>query len=453
MNSRVLVVEDDVVTLELLSNGLRAEGFTVSKTDGLAASIQAILESPPHIILADFQLGDGTAFELLAWLKAKDIRIPLLVLTARSGIDFAIETVIHGAERLLTKPIDLGLVTTMVRRTLDDFRNRVKTEASQMVRARYERNPFLGNSPAILKLRKDAERISRSNSTVLIEGETGTGKGVLAHWLHNVGSRSNEAFVDINCAGLSGELLESELFGYQKGAFTGAVVNKVGFIEAAKDGTVFLDEIGDMDPQVQPKILKVVEEKQFYRLGDVHERKVDVRIIAATHRDLKKRVEEAKFREDLYFRINTFCLKVPPLRERLEDIPVITDWLLEQFCWEMKIGSLRISDSARSTLQRYSWPGNIRELRNVLERAAILSEDGVIDKTGLELEASTARNIGTNLSNDNLTLKEMEKRYILHTLESHGGNVTRAAKQLGMPRSTLYAKIQEHDISNQAEMQ
>jgi transcriptional regulator with PAS, ATPase and Fis domain len=315
-----------------------------------------------------------------------------------------------------------------------------------MVRARYERDPFLGKSPAILELSEVIERVSKTDNTVLIQGETGTGKGVLASWLHKIGSRSNEAFVELNCAGLSGELLESELFGHQKGAFTGAVMNKVGFMEAANHGTIFLDEIGDMDSQVQPKILKVVEEKQFYRLGDVHERKVDVRIIAATHRDLKKLVEEGEFREDLYFRISALHLRIPPLRERPEDIPVITDKLLEQISWDMKRGPLRISDNARLTFQRYSWPGNIRELRNVLERAAILSYDGVIDKTGLELDAPARQDLAVNGTVSNLTLKEMEKRYIFQTLASEDGHITRTAKRLGMPRSSLYAKIHEHGL-------
>ena len=269
---------------------------------------------------------------------------------------------------------------------------------------------------------------------------------MLARWLHKMGSRSNAAFVDLNCAGLSSELLESELFGYRKGAFTGAVSDKIGFLEVANHGTLFLDEIGDMAPQVQPKILKVVEEKQFYRLGDAHERKADVQIIAATHCDLKKLAEEGKFRGDLYFRISILCLHIPPLRERREDIPVITNKLLEQFSWDMKRGPLRISDSARLALQQYSWPGNIRELRNVLERAALLSDGGVIHKIGLEFEISDRQNIAAHVPVANLTLKEMEKLYILKTLLSEGGRVTQTARRLGMPRSSLYAKIHEHGL-------
>jgi DNA-binding NtrC family response regulator len=391
-------------------------------------------------------LGDGTAFDLLAWLKQRDIGIPLIVLTAHASINLAVDAVKHGAEHFVPKPVDLGFLTTVLRRTLERLRSLQKDLANNLERARYERDPFLGKSASILELRKAARRMSETKNTLLIQGETGTGKGVLARWLHKTGPRSSEAFVELNCAGLSSTLLESELFGHQKGAFTGAVMNKIGFLEAANHGILFLDEIGDMDLQVQPKILKVVEDKRFYRLGDVHERLVDVQIIGATHRNLKKQVGENEFRSDLFFRISTLTLNIPPLRERLEDLPIITDKLLEQFSWEMKRGPLRISDNARLELRQYSWPGNIRELRNVLERAALLSDDRVIDKTGLEFEFSERQALASDVGMKNLTLKEMEKRHIAQALELEGGRVTRTAKLLGMPRSSLYAKMREHGL-------
>jgi DNA-binding NtrC family response regulator len=440
------VVEDDVLMPEFMAEGLDNGGFKLVRADGLSRSFLEILKSPPDIILANYLLQDGTAFDLLAWLKARDARIPLIVLTEHTSNELAAEAVKNGAEYFISKPVDLGFLTTVLHRTLENFRNIQKDLANELRRARYERDPFLGNSPAIQELKRASKRVSETNSTVLIQGETGTGKGVLARWLHKMGPRSNEAFVDLNCAGLSHELLESEIFGHQKGAFTGAVINKIGFLEAANHGTLFLDEIGDMDLQVQPKILKVVEDKQFYRLGDVHERMVDVQIIAATHRDLKKLIGDGKFRSDLYFRISTLCLHIPPLRERPEDIPIITDKLLEQFSWDMKRGPLRIFDNARFALQNYSWPGNIRELRNVLERSVLLSDDGVIHEMGFEFEAPMHQCLATNVTDSNLTLKEMERRYILQALESEGGIVTRAAKRLGMPRSSLYAKIREHGL-------
>ena len=448
LKESVLVVEDDAMTLGLLDVGLRAQGFEVIKADSLSNSYLAIQKSPPSIILADYELGDCTAFDLLAWLKARDISIPLIVITAHSSIDLAVEAVKNGAESLIPKPVDLGYLTAELRHTLERIRNLRKDLAHKLDRSRYERDPFLGKSPAIQELERASKRVANANSSVLIQGETGTGKGVLAHWLHNMGPRSNQPFVNLNCAGISRDLLESEIFGHQKGAFTGAVCNKVGFLEAANHGTLFLDEIGDMDPQAQAKILKVVEEKQFYRLGDVHERKVDVQIMAATHRDLKKLAEDGSFRSDLYFRISPLRLRIPPLRERVVDIAVITDKLLEQFSWDMKRGKLRITDSARLELERYSWPGNIRELRNVLERAALLCDDGVIHNTGLEFETSERSSIAANVVACNLTLREMEKRYIIQVLESAGGHVSQAAKRLGIPRSSLYAKIHEFAISS-----
>jgi len=446
MQDKVLVVEDDVSLLEVLSIGLEAHGFNVAAADGVSRAILEIQKSQPTIILADYQLRDGTAFDLLSWLKARDFRVPVIVLTGHARIDLAVEAVKAGAEHFIPKPVDIGLLTTILRRALENSSNLQKNVANRLERARYERDPFLGKSPAIVALKKAAQRVAEAKSTVLIQGETGTGKGVLARVLHNMGSRANEAFIDLNCAGLSRELLESELFGHQKGAFTGAVANKIGFLEAANHGTLFLDEIGDMDLQIQAKVLKVVEEKHFYRLGDVVERKTDMQIIVASHRDLKAMADEGRFRGDLYFRINTLRLRIPPLRERPEDIPIITDKLVEQLSSDMKRGPMQISENARAALQGYPWPGNIRELRNVLERAVLLSDDGVINNTGLEFEGPGQQAPAPSLALNKLTLKEIEKHFIGEALAAEGGNVIRASKRLGIHRSSLYAKIREYGL-------
>ncbi len=444
MPEKVLVVEDDASLLDVLSIGLELHGFEVVRADGVSRAILAIQKAQPSIILADYQLRDGTAFDLLAWLKARDLRVPLIVLTGQARIDLAVEAIKHGAEQFVPKPVDIELLTTMLRRALENFRNLQKTVSNRLERARYDRDPFIGTSAAMVALKKAAERVAEANSTVLIQGETGTGKGVLARALHRMGPRSNEAFVDLNCAGLSRELLESELFGHQKGAFTGAVANKMGFLEAAHHGTLFLDEIGDMDIEIQAKILKVVEEKRFYRLGDVVERKADVQIVVATHRDLKQLADEGRFRSDLYFRINMLRLRIPALRERPEDIPILTDKLVEALANDMKRGPITIAENARAALQSYAWPGNIRELRNVLERAVLLSEDGVIHNTGLEFEAPPEQAAGRPDELGNLSLKEIEKHFILQTLDAEGGNMIRAAKRLGIHRSSLYAKVREY---------
>jgi DNA-binding NtrC family response regulator len=446
MGKRVLVLEDDVSVQDFLEAGLSLEGFEVIKADRLSRALLEIQESTPDIILADYELRDGTAFDLLSWLKSRDIHVPVVVLTGHASIDLAVRAVKNGAEQFIPKPVDMGFLITTLQRVLENLRFQHKDTANKLERARYTRDPFLGRSKAIHELSRSAKRASEANSTILIQGETGTGKGVLARWLHKMSSRSNEAFVDLNCAGLSRELFESELFGHQKGAFTGAIGNKIGFLEAANNGTLFLDEIGDMDAQVQPKILKVVEEKRFHRVGDVLERETNAQIIAATHRDLKTLAEDGLFRSDLYFRISILRLRIPPLRERLEDIPVITDRLLEQLGSDMKHRELQISDDARMALQNYSWPGNIRELRNVLERAVLLSDDGTVHKTGLDFEIPSRRDMTINPNATNRTLKEIEKSSICQTLESENGNVIRAAKILGIHRSSLYAKIREYGL-------
>jgi len=446
MGNSILIVEDDPLLLEFLATGLESEGFAVVRADCLSRALVEVQRSTVHIILSDYHLGDGTAFDLLSWLKARDYHIPVIVLTGEASIDLAVQAVKNGAEQFIPKPVDIGFLTMMVNRTIKNFQFQQKDAAVKQERSRYKRDPFLGDSPAIRELMRVAKRAAETNITILIQGETGSGKGVLARWLHGLSSRANDSFVDLNCAALSRELFESEVFGHQKGAFTGAVSNKIGFLEAANHGTLFLDEIGDMDPQVQPKILKVVEEKRFYRLGDVLERKTDVQLIAATHRDLKKMADNGEFRSDLYFRISAMRLRIPPLRERIEDLPVITDRLLEQLSFDMKRGTLQITDNARRALEHYSWPGNIRELRNVLERAALLSDDCLIDNTCLEFESPLRQDFAHKAKDKGLTLREMEKRFIVDALEAEGRNVVRAAKRLGMPRSSLYAKILEHQL-------
>jgi len=443
----VLVVEDDDQMREVLVEGLTQRGFHVREANGLKAALIEIENSPPTVLLVDYQLRDGTAFDLLDSLRDQDLRIPVIVLTGHASIDLAVKAVKHGAEQFIPKPVDMVALETVLQRVMENQRNQQKDVARKMERARYDRDPFLGNNSQMHQLLKAASRIAELGSTVMIQGETGTGKGVLARWLHKNGPRSNEAFIDLNCAGLSRELLESELFGYQKGAFTGAVSNKIGLLEAANHGTIFLDEIGDMEPAIQSKILKVVEEKRFHRLGDVLERKVDIQIIAATHRDLKQLVEQEKFRSDLYFRINAARLRIPPLRERLDDLPIITDRLLMQLGSDMRHGPLKITDDARRALLSYSWPGNIRELRNVLERAALLSEDGTIRETGLEFETTTKHSQRHELIHHLVTMAEMEKLHITRMLESESGNVPRAAQRLGIPRSSLYAKIRQYGLS------
>lgn len=446
MKPRILVLDDDQLLLKFIENALQQGGFECELADSLSNAFQAIQESSPNLILADYTLRDGTAFDLLDWLKAEDLNTPLIVFTGMATIELAVEAVKKGAEYFIAKPLDVKPMIALIHRSLENIRAVRRNTAVKRERARYQRDPFLGKSRAILDLKRAAERILDANSTVLIQGETGTGKAVLARWLHQMGPRSGEAFIDLNCAGLSHDLLESELFGHQKGAFTGAHANKLGLLEAANHGTLFLDEIGEMVPLVQAKVLKVVEEKQYYRLGDVRERRVDVQMIAATHRNLRELVDEGRFREDLFYRINALTLSIPPLRERREDIALLTEVLLDQLGWDMKRGTFTLSDRARRSLESYSWPGNIRELRNVLERAVLLAEDGLIDELGLDNQHHQRPWSAVTPSTNKGTLQEMEKAYIEEILDKEGGRVAPTAKRLGIPRSSLYAKLRAYGI-------
>ncbi len=351
----------------------------------------------------------------------------------------------EGAEQFLTKPVELPALRAVLERLLENRRNHQKQLAGQTRQVRDAVDPFMGQSPLIRELRAQALKIVAAERPILLQGETGTGKGVLAKWLHANGPRADETFVDLNCAGLSHEFLETELFGHKKGAFTGAVANKTGLLEVAQRGTVFLDEIGDMGAQVQSKLLKVLEEKRFRRLGEVEDRQVDICLIAATHQDFQRLVQEQRFRSDLYFRISTIPLTVPPLRQRREDIPLIATGLLARLSAELGRGGLRLMPDAQRAMQDYPWPGNIRELRNVLERATLLSDSEALTRRDLRFDDVATRD--PNPSDLDLTLQELERLHIERMLDAESGHVERAATRLGIPRSSLYQKIKRYSIA------
>jgi DNA-binding NtrC family response regulator len=305
-------------------------------------------------------------------------------------------------------------------------------------------DPFAGGGAAVRELARVAERVAASDANVLIIGETGTGKGVLAHWLHDRGSRADDPFVDLNCGGLAMELLDSELFGHEKGAFTSAVKDKPGLLEVADRGTVFLDEIGDMALPVQAKLLKVLDEKRFRRVGAVRDRTVDVRLIAATHQDMAARVRSGGFRQDLYFRINTIQLAIPPLRERAEDIGPLARSLLQRLVGDLGRPPTTLDTAAERALVAYAWPGNVRELRNVLERALLLSDATVLTVGDLRFEGGTASMAAA--AEAALTLRDAEVQHIEHALRAARGQVPAAASRLGVPRSSLYQKLKTYGI-------
>ena len=440
---RVLVVDDEDGIRFALRDFLESSGFAVEEAGSCGEAEKVFRATRPDAALLDFRLPDGNALDLIPKLKAQDSTIPVIVLTAHASIDLAVRAIQQGAEQFLTKPVELPALLVILQRALDNQRIRRKEAA----KARGERpadDPFLGESAAIRALADQARRSLASDSPILIQGETGSGKGVLARWLHRNGPRSDEAFVDLNCAGLSREFLESELFGHEKGAFTGAISSKPGLFEVAHRGTMFLDEIGDVDLQVQPKLLKVLEEKSFRRLGEVRDRHVDVRLIAATHHDLSALIREKMFRSDLYFRISTIPLTVPPLRERVEDIPVLARHFLSSLPGAAERGGIELSAEAEKIFCRYPWPGNLRELRNVIERALLFVEGNSLSARDLHFDASPQASAGDG--DLRLTLQEIEVQHIRRVLEDERGHVERAASRLGVPKSSLYEKIRRHGI-------
>jgi DNA-binding NtrC family response regulator len=442
LKNRILLVEDDPGARLGVRTYLETYGYDVDETDSCAGALAHLAQTVPDVVLLDYALPDGNALDLLRTMKKQALDVPVVVLTGHGSIELAVTAIKEGAEQFLTKPIELASLAVVVDRVMEHQQNTRRVDASRPRNGSPVTDLFAGRSPGIQALARDARAVARCDSPVLIEGETGTGKGVLARWIHEASARVREAFVDLNCAGLPRDLLESELFGHEKGAFTGAVGVKRGLVEAAHRGTMFLDEIGDTDLAVQPKLLKVVEEKRFRRLGDVGERQVDVRFVAATNRNLAKLVEEGQFREDLFYRINTMVLRLPPLRERRGDVPVVAQHLLQHLAHEMRRPVPALDAEAEQALAEHSWPGNVRELRNVLERAILLATSPVLRKSDLRLNASTAKPSSAQSSD---ALKEVEWEHIQRVLDEEGGNVPRAARRLGVPRSTMYQKLKSRE--------
>lgn len=442
--SKVLIVDDEPGVRFGIREFLETHGYKAVDTNCCQGAEDLFRTMRPDAAVIDYLLPDGTALDLLPRLKAIDPGVFLIILTGHGSIDLAVRAIKEGAEQFLTKPVDLSILLVILERSLESQRNHRKQIARKSQQVRQTVDPFIGSSAAIRQLAEQAKRVLSTESPILLLGATGVGKGVLAQWIYSNSSRCEEAFVDLNCAGLSQEFLETELFGHEKGAFTGATTSKLGLFEVAHRGTVFLDEIGDVDLQVQPKLLKVLEEQKFRRLGDVRDRQVDVRLIAATCQDLGRLMRENKFRSDLYYRISTIPLVVPALRERAEDIPVLTRYLLAKYAADLGRTDLELSSDAERALQAYAWPGNIRELRNVLERAALLSERRILLAADLRFDDAAKRETPTYDSR--LTLLELEHRHIELALTEEQGNVERAAKRLGIPRSSLYQKIRKFQI-------
>lgn len=441
--STVLVVEDEADLRFAIRRFLEHRGYAVVEAASVEAATSWLRAQAPDIALVDHNLPDGDGLEVLRNLKRLAPGVPALMLTGHGSIELAVAAIKEGAHQFLTKPVKLDVLALMVERLLDSERALRANQGSRRARSQSNLDPFVGDSKLIVRLREQSLRVAHSRVPVLIEGETGTGKGVLARWLHDQGPRSEESAVELNCAGLSKELLESELFGHEKGAFTSAATAKAGLLEIAHRGTLFLDEIGDMSLEVQPRLLKVIEEQRFRRLGGVRERRVDVRLIAATHHDLATHAKEGRFRLDLLYRINAIRLVVPRLRDRGLDLIHLARTLIERLGPELDRPQASLSADAEAALMAHDWPGNVRELRNVLERALLFATSPRLEVGDLDIaRPSNDRSSPPGAP----TLKQSICQTIEGALAAHGHDVARAATQLDVSRSALYKMIRRHEI-------
>jgi DNA-binding NtrC family response regulator len=442
MNSKILLIDDEESARFGFSRYLSKIGYTVQEASCLSEAKEALQSQRFDAVLLDLNLPDGSGLDWIIEVRESYPDIPIIIITGFGDVPIAVEAMRRGADNFLTKPVNMADLEVFLRKSLEIGTLRRKNLIDKRL-AKKDRI-FFGESPAMQEILDLATIASGNDSSLVISGETGSGKGVLAKWLHEKSSRSAMSFVEVNCSNLRGDLLVSELFGHSKGAFTSAVQEKQGLIEAADGGTLFLDEIGDMDIGVQAQFLKVIEEKQFRRLGEVKTRKSDFRLICATNRDLLDETRKGAFRKDLYFRINVLPIIIPPLRERPEDIPGLVRHVLEN----MGFPAVEITPEVMELLKEYPWPGNIRELRNVLERALLLSHGQpltIVHFYGLD----PAYNLDIPAVISPGKYSEIEESHIRTVLKCFQGNTIKASKALGMSRATLYRKLKKFRITQE----
>jgi two-component system, NtrC family, response regulator AtoC len=437
----ILLVDDDPAILDLLTRFLDRRGWHVYRSATGTGAIRTYEEESPDLVLLDLELPDLNGIPVLGRLRELDEDVTVIMLTGHADVETAVEAMRLGAENFLTKPFELDHLAAVVDRAEEKSRLRRYNRVLAGTDGRAD-SGSLGVSPMMTELNTRLERIAVGDGTVLLQGETGTGKGWAARRIHERSARRTRPFVEVNCGGLSATFLESELFGHEKGAFTDARARKEGLFEIADGGTIFLDEIGDLAPELQPKLLKVLEDRRFRRLGGTREISVDVRLIAASHHDLRDKVRKNEFREDLYYRIAVLPLELPPLRERRrDDVARLIYDVLEELRRRIQGGPSRIDDRALDALVRHRWPGNIRELRNLIERILILATDDDVIRLG-HLPAEIRGGGPVHLPDDGpMTLEEVERRHIARILELNDGNRSRSARALGISRAALYDKM------------
>ncbi len=450
--NKILIIDDQPSIRFGVRNLLEAEGFSVLEAETGEQGLSVIENTAPHLVLLDLRLPDADGLDLLPRIKVIDDALPVIVLTAHGTIETAIRALKNGAENFLTKPFDPESFLILVSKMLQESSTRREHLLTWLKEDRLFSEYFQGRGANVTRFHAALERLAPTDTTVLLLGETGTGKGVIAHLIHRLSGRAAKPFVTVNCAGLTRELLESELFGHERGAFTGAVAAKPGLFELTHEGTLFFDEIAEMEPSIQAKVLHVLEEKKFRRVGGTQERETDVRIVAATNKNLQEEIKRGRFREDLYYRMSGMPMTLPPLRERREDILPLVEHFIQHFNSKLNRRVQGVTPKAEALLVGYNYPGNIRELRNVIERAVILCANDSIHADDLPLGGVEAWETfpGAEGKADEgkfLSLDEIEALHIKRVFAATGRNLSRTADLLGITRNTLYSKLRKYEVA------
>ena len=446
---KILIADDDPVLIELLPVQISSEDFEISTTQNGNSTISAIAKEDFDVILLDVNLPDISGLEVLSKLRQMNDAPEVVMLTADKSLKTGIEAMRHGAYDYITKPAEPAQVEAVIRKASEKHKLVQQNEQLRVAFRKQNENLVVKpvhESPPMKELFKQAEKVAELDTTILITGESGTGKDVLARWIHSQGTRSELPLISVNCGALPDNLFESEFFGYEKGSFTGANKQKVGLIEAADGSTLFLDEIGEMPMTMQVKLLHFLENGLFRRIGSTKDRQVDVRVIAATNKNLPEEIQNDNFRADLFYRLNVISFRIPALRRRPEDIPVLINFFLKKLSQRYKRPNLRLSKAAEKELLQHYWYGNVRELKNTLERTVALSTGEVINEVfGLNTQPLVKNKKSFVQEFEPISLADVEKRHILKVLDKVNGKREKAAAILGITSRTLYRKLKEYD--------
>lgn len=443
--SRILIIDDERQLRKLLARIISLEGYEVLEADDCAHGMKMFSQYDFEVVLCDVKLPDGNGVDLVGKIKQAAPLTEVILLTAYGNIPDGVQAIKNGAFDYITKGDDNNKILPLLSRAVEKSElqkrlARYETKSS----AEYSFDRIIGSSPAMRQAVELARKVARSNAFVLLTGETGTGKEIFAHAIHHAGSRAKEAFVAVNCSAFSKELLEGELFGHKAGSFTGATKDKKGLLEEADGGTLFLDEIGEMPMDLQAKLLRVLENGEFLKIGETRPKRVDLRVIAATNRDLEQEIARGNFREDLYFRLSVFRIHLPALSERPEDIEEYVCFFVEQFARKMGKRIDRIDKEYIAAMKRHVWHGNVRELRNIVERSLIMTDGNAVAVDALTPDFKISQQ--TEALSDSLALEEIERRHILKVMEYTRGNKAEAARLLGIGIATLYHKLESYGI-------